>query len=87
MAAVASAGSDQIVSPENCELLDGVQRIGDKLWEDNGVEIAGTTGVHAIKLLSATNAHPQFPIFATMLGSLPSLANGPPCIPSVWVVG
>ena len=27
-------GSDQIVSPENCDLLDGVQRIADQLWKE-----------------------------------------------------
>ena len=73
-----TAASDMIVSPEHCELLDGVQRISDQLWSENGQEIAGATGYKAIKLLSATNSHPEFPIFATMLASVPSLANGPP---------
>ena len=27
-------GSDQIVSPENCDLLDGDQRIADQLWKE-----------------------------------------------------
>ena len=72
------AASDMIVSPEHCELLDGVQRISDQLWLENGPEIAGATGYRAVKLLSATNSHPEFPIFATMLASVPSLANGQP---------
>ena len=38
--------------------------------------IAGEVGFHAVRLLSATQGHPQFPIFATALGSLPSLGNG-----------
>ena len=72
------AASDMIVSPEHCELLDGVQRISDQLWLENGPEIAGATGYRAVKLLSATNSHPEFPIFAPMLASVPSLASGQP---------
>ena len=72
------AASDMIVSPEHCELLDGVQRISDQLWAESGPQIAGATGYRAVKLLSATNSHPEFPIFAPMLASVPSLASGQP---------
>ena len=72
----ASSGNAPIVSAENCALLDNVQRIADQLWRESGAEIAGDKGYMAIQLLSATNSHPAFPIFATALGSLPSLANG-----------
>ena len=33
-AAAVAAGTDQIVSSENCDLLDGVQRIADQLWKE-----------------------------------------------------
>ena len=72
----ATSANAPIVSPENCSLLDNVQRITDELWNQSGAEIAGEKGYKACRLLSATNAHPQFPIFATALGSLPSLGNG-----------
>ena len=77
MAATAAAtGNAPIVSTENCSLLDNVQRITDELWAESGAEIAGPRGYKTCRLLSATNSHPQFPIFATALGSLPSLGNG-----------
>ena len=44
--------------------------------QEKGEEIAGTTGFEAIRYLSVTNSHPEFPIFATILGCLPSCANG-----------
>ena len=75
--AAASAPVDlAIVSPENCELLDGVQRIVDEQWAKHGETIAGKVGVKAVKLQSARSSHPAFPIFASILGATPSLANG-----------
>ena len=70
-----------IVSPAHCELLDGVQRIVDDAWLQWGPEIAGELGYKAVRMQSARDSHPQFPIFASMLGAIPSLANGhiPPC--------
>ena len=65
-----------IVSPENCELLDGVQRIVDEQWAKHGETIAGKVGAKAVKLQSARSSHPAFPIFASVLGATPSLANG-----------
>ena len=73
---MAATGNAPIVSTENCNLLDNVQRLVDQLWSECGVEIAGPKGHRACQLLSATNSHPEFPIFATALGCLPSLANG-----------
>ena len=67
--AAAAAGNAPIVSTENCSLLDNVQRIADELWAESGAEIVGAKGYKACRLLSATNAHPQFPIFATALGT------------------
>ena len=72
----ASNGNAPIVSTENCNLLDNVQDIVDQLWRECGAEIAGEKGYRACRLLSATDSHPEFPIFATAIGSLPSLANG-----------
>ena len=74
-ATAAASANAPIVSTENCSLLDNVQRITDELWAESGEEIAGAKGYTACRLLSATNSHPQFPIFATALGSLPSLGN------------
>ena len=75
--AAASAPVDlAIVSPENCELLDGVQRIVDEQWAKHGEAIAGKVGAKAVKLQSARSSHPAFPIFASVLGATPSLANG-----------
>ena len=65
-----------IVSPAHCELLDGVQRIVDDAWLQWGPEIAGELGYKAVRMQSARGSHPQFPIFASMLGAIPSLANG-----------
>ena len=73
---MASNANAPIVSSELCSLLDNAQRIVDDLWAESGAEIAGAKGYKACRLLSVTNAHPQFPIFATALGSLPSLGNG-----------
>ena len=70
-----------IVSPENCDLLDGVQKLVDELWRKHGPRIAGEHGFKAIRLQAVRDSHPEFPIFASVLGSMPSLANGriPPC--------
>ena len=70
-----------IVSPDNCDLLDGVQKLVDELWRKHGPAIAGEAGYKAIRLQAIKDSHPEFPIFATVLGSMPSLANGtiPPC--------
>ena len=70
-----------IVSPENCDLLDGVQQLIDELWRKHGPTIAGEAGYKAIRLQAVKDSHPEFPIFASVLGSMPSLANGhiPPC--------
>ena len=73
---MAANGNAPIVSAENCTLLDSCQRVVDQLWRECGAEIAGDKGYKACQLLSATNSHPEFPIFATAVGSLPSLANG-----------
>ena len=86
-----------IVSPENCDLLDGVQKLVDELWRKHGPVIAGEQGYKAIRLQAVRDSHPEFPVFASVLGSMPSLANGriPPCaahciathmshIPVVW---
>ena len=70
-----------IVSPENCDLLGGVQRMVDDLWAKHGQEIAGEKGYKAIRLQGVKYSHPEFPIVASILGSMPSLGNGhtPPC--------
>ena len=65
-----------IVSPDNCELLDGVQRIVDEAWRKHGADIAGDRGYKAIRIQAARDSHPEFPIFASILGSCPSLGNG-----------
>ena len=65
-----------IVSPAHCELLDGVQRIVDEAWQEHGPTIAGSVGYKAVRMQSARDSHPPFPIFASMLGAIPSLANG-----------
>ena len=87
---MAATGNAPIVSSDNCALLDNCQRIVDQLWRETGAEIAGPKGYRACQLLSATNSHPEFPIFATAVGSLPSLANGHShmCVYAlhVWVV-
>ena len=71
-----------IVSPENCDLRDGVQKMVDELWREHGEAIAGPIGYKAIRLQGVRDSHPEFPIFASVLGSMPSLANGhtPPCV-------
>ena len=69
-------GPEGIVSPANCDLLDGVQRITDEAWATLGNEIAGPRGKKACQIQAARDSHPEFPIFAAMLGSMPSLGNG-----------
>ena len=69
-------GPEGIVSPANCDLLDGVQRITDEAWSLLGKEIAGPRGKVACQIQAARDSHPEFPIFAAMLGSMPSLGNG-----------
>ena len=71
-----SGSSTGIASPAHCELLDGVQRIVDDAWLQWGPEIAGELGYKAVRMQSARDSHPPFPIFASMLGAIPSLANG-----------
>ena len=75
-AAGESAGNANIVSPEHCELLDGVQRLVDDVWQIHGPEIAGRDGFDAIRIQAARDSHPQFPMFAAALGATPSLGNG-----------
>ena len=67
-----------IVSPKNMELLDAVQRVVDNTWNEIGDEIAGPTGRKACRMESAKSSHPEFPLFASMLASMPSLSNGQP---------
>ena len=69
-------GPEGIVSPANCDLLDGVQRITDEAWALYGPTIAGPRGKMACQIQGARDSHPEFPIFAAMLGSMPSLGNG-----------
>ena len=75
-AACEPAGNAAIVSPEHCDLLDGVQRLVDDVWAQHGPEIAGQAGFDAIRIQAARDSHPQFPIFAAALGATPSLGNG-----------
>ena len=67
-----------IVSPKNMELLDAVQRVVDETWREIGNEVAGDTGRRACRMESAKSSHPEFPLFASMLASMPSLSNGQP---------
>ena len=76
MAAQSAPLNMAIVSPEYCNLLDNAQAVIDKLCEEQCVYTAGEPGYHAIRLQSATKSHPQFPIFGTALGCLPSPGNG-----------
>ena len=41
-----------------------------------GADLFVYFGSQAINLLSATASHPEFPIFAVALGTIPALANG-----------
>ena len=65
-----------IVSEENCQLLDRVQSTADNMWRDHRNKIAGAKGTSACRHLSALNSHPEFPIFATALATMPALGNG-----------
>ena len=67
-----------IVSPQNMELLDAVQRVVDDVWNEIGDEVAGPNGREACRIESAKASHPEFPLFSTMLASMPSLSNGQP---------
>ena len=67
-----------IVSPANMALLDGVQRVVDQKWNEIGDKVAGKTGRMACRIESAKASHPEFPLFASMLASMPSLSNGSP---------
>ena len=67
-----------IVSLANMELLDGVQRVVDDKWNEIGERVAGKTGRMACRIESAKASHPEFPLFASMLASMPSLSNGSP---------
>ena len=67
-----------IVSPQNMELLDAVQRVVDDTWNEIGDEVAGPTGRKACRMESAKASHPEFPLFSAMLASMPSLSNGQP---------
>ena len=72
-----------IVSPANMALLDAVQRVVDAKWNEIGEKVAGKTGRMACRIESAKASHPEFPLFAAMLVSMPSLSNGSP--PSLCV--
>ena len=65
-----------IVSEENCQLLDKVQLTADNMWKENRNKIAGVKGAKACRHLSTLNSHPEFPIFATALATMPALGNG-----------
>ena len=65
-----------IVSEENCQLLDKVQSTADNMWKENRNRIAGVKGAKAIRHLSALNSHPEFPIFAVALATMPAMGNG-----------
>ena len=67
-----------IVSPQNMDLLDAVQRVVDATWNEIGDEVAGPNGRAACRMESAKASHPEFPLFSTMLASMPSLSNGQP---------
>ena len=60
----------------NCDLLDNVQLISDKLWVEMRNSIVGPQPAKAIPFVSAKASHPEFPIFCTALGCMPALANG-----------
>ena len=66
----------QIVSDANCDLMDNVQLISDKLWVEKRNMIAGEKPAKAIRFLSAKASPPEFPIFCTAIGCMPALANG-----------
>ena len=66
----------QIVSDANCDLLDNVQLISDKLWVERRDLIAGARPAKAVRFLSVQASHPEFPIFCTAIGCMPALANG-----------
>ena len=66
----------QIVSDANCDLMDNVQLISDKLWVEMRDPIAGAPPAKAIRFLSVKASHPEFPIFCAALGCMPALANG-----------
>ena len=71
--------NDSIVSEELCTLLDRVQVITDREWNRLASTNCGANDpAMAIRLLSASNSHPAFPIFCLILATLPSLANGKP---------
>ena len=65
-----------IVSEENCQLLDKVQSTADNMWKENRNRIAGVKGAKSIRHLSALNSHPEFPIFAVALATMPAMGNG-----------
>ena len=65
-----------IVSEENCILLDKGQAVADNMWKQHRHSIAGAKGGKACRYLSALNSHPEFPIFATALATMPALGNG-----------
>ena len=67
-----------IVSPTHMALLDGVQRVVDQKWNEIGEKVAGKNGRMACRIESAKASHPEFPLFASMLASMPSLSNGSP---------
>ena len=46
------------------------------MWKEHRNKIAGTKGAKACRHLSALNSHPEFPIFATALATMPALGNG-----------
>ena len=68
--------SDAIVSKENCDLMHSVQGKADREWATHSGEIAGVDGAKAVQLLAAQMSVPPFPLFSTMLSTIPSLANG-----------
>ena len=67
-----------IVSPQNMELLDAVQRVVDNIWNVIGDDVAGATGRRACRIESAKASHPEFPLFSVVLASMHSLSNGSP---------
>ena len=71
-----AAGAMQIVSEANCDLMDSVQLVSDKLWLEKRDMIAGPRPAKAVRFLSAKASHPEFPIFCTAIGCMPALANG-----------
>ena len=64
------------VSREICTVMEEVGDAVGEAWEKHGRFVAGDQGFEAARLLALQSSHPEFPIFAYLLGVIPMASSG-----------